>query len=402
MSAMSVNDLYQPWRAILSMINMCLTGKTAGHDRPRHPVLQILWGIIHGSNIDYAERIWEEFHNIHTRTGSPLHYLHDENVLGNLRFVGKDGWEVFEHGKAEVGVVPEPPAGDKASKPKSTSSHLPKPKLAPTKPSKSVPEKKAGLVGKGASLKVPSSWWMNLPKNVFLFQNLGLMMRKLTNNGLRFQPLPKVQGNGKEKVIEEQTAHDLLTLQTLNKKSLADQFIFQRRTPMTTEPSENAESPSLDAELAIADIQDEGHVGSDPGKQDEGQAGSNPGNATVFQPQLSHVVHARPNLEPMDLAVFDSSTQQNPEQLDEEFTTTAYPNVQENLKLPTKDHVILEEPASSTGTLSSLQYLEKELSFTDQFFMEKPREEEPEKTVRILKLLQVNTAGSRLILLVKT
>ncbi|GJR27396.1 hypothetical protein Tco_1103628 [Tanacetum coccineum] len=35
-SAMSVNALYQPWRAILSMINMCLTGKTAGYDRPRH------------------------------------------------------------------------------------------------------------------------------------------------------------------------------------------------------------------------------------------------------------------------------------------------------------------------------------------------------------------------------
>ncbi|GJR55229.1 hypothetical protein Tco_1405750 [Tanacetum coccineum] len=60
-SAMSVNALYQPWRAVLSMINMCLTGKTAGYDRPRHPVLQILWGIIHRSNIDYAERIWEEF-----------------------------------------------------------------------------------------------------------------------------------------------------------------------------------------------------------------------------------------------------------------------------------------------------------------------------------------------------
>ncbi|GJV63634.1 retrovirus-related pol polyprotein from transposon TNT 1-94 [Tanacetum coccineum] len=40
--AMSVNALYQPWRAILSMINMCLTCKTAGYDRPRHPVLQIL------------------------------------------------------------------------------------------------------------------------------------------------------------------------------------------------------------------------------------------------------------------------------------------------------------------------------------------------------------------------
>ncbi|GJV99336.1 hypothetical protein Tco_1554588 [Tanacetum coccineum] len=158
---------------------------------------------------------------------------------------------------------------------------------------------------------------------------------------------------------------------------------LERRTPTTTEPSGNAESPSLDVELAIADsetesfknpnksdeevtlvnkekdasnkeltkindgVQDEGQDGSDPGKQDEGQTGSNHGNAAVFQPQPSHVVHAVPNLEPMDLAVSDSSTQQNPD---------------------------------STGTLSSLQHLEKELSFTDQFFVEKPQEEEPEKT----------------------
>ncbi|GJV73104.1 retrovirus-related pol polyprotein from transposon TNT 1-94 [Tanacetum coccineum] len=225
-SAMSVNDLYQPWRAILSMINMCLTGKTAGHDRPRHHVLQILWGIIHRSNIDYAERIWEEFvqsiqtfltdkkrltmtsrkkkksspllipsirftkliiyhlktkHNKHPRTGSPLHYSHDDNILGNLRFVGKDGREVFdmpipdalftdgikrapyyggylahvadyqqyldgEHGMEKKGAIPESPAGDKASKPKSTSSQPPKPKPAPTKPSKAVLEKKQKLV----------------------------------------------------------------------------------------------------------------------------------------------------------------------------------------------------------------------------------------------------------------
>ncbi|GJU97000.1 retrovirus-related pol polyprotein from transposon TNT 1-94 [Tanacetum coccineum] len=139
-SAISVNALYQPWRAVLSMINMCLTGKTARYDRPRHPVLQILSGITHRSNIDYAERIWEEFvqsiqtfltdrknlatssrgkkktalllilnvrftkiiihhlrtkHKFHSRTGSPLHYSHDENVLNTLRFVGKDGREIF-------------------------------------------------------------------------------------------------------------------------------------------------------------------------------------------------------------------------------------------------------------------------------------------------------------------
>ncbi|GJY40276.1 hypothetical protein Tco_0427546 [Tanacetum coccineum] len=66
--------------------------------------------------------------------------------------------------------------------------------------------------------------------------------------------------------------------------------------------------------------------------------------------------------------------------MDEEFTTTAYLNVQENLKLLTEDQVILEEPTSSTETLYSLQNLDKDLTFTDQFFVEKPQEEEPGKT----------------------
>ncbi|GJS98707.1 hypothetical protein Tco_0819877 [Tanacetum coccineum] len=48
--------------------------------------------------------------------------------------------------------------------------------------------------------------------------------------------------------------------------------------------------------------------------------------------------------------------------------------------MPTKDRVILEHPTSSSRTLSSLQNLEKDLSFTDQFFVEKPQEEEPGKT----------------------
>nr|GEY97004.1 hypothetical protein [Tanacetum cinerariifolium] len=79
------------------------------------------------------------------------------------------------------------------------------------------------------------------------------------------------------------------------------------------------------------------------------------GGGGVSQPQSSHVVHAGPNLEHMDLEATDTSTQQNYKQMDEEFTTTAYPNAQKNLKLPSKDPVILKEPASSTGTLSSLE-----------------------------------------------
>ncbi|GKE05099.1 hypothetical protein Tco_1397117, partial [Tanacetum coccineum] len=115
-----------------------------------------------------------------------------------------------------------------------------------------------------------------------------------------------------------------------------------------------------------AGTQDEGQAGPNPGKQvegqtrpnpgiqDEGHAGSNPGDDAVSQPQPSHVVHVGPNLEHID--------------------------IEENLKLLTKDQVRLEEPTSSTGTLSSLQNLDKEFSFTNQFLEEKSPEGEPEKT----------------------
>ncbi|GJZ85606.1 hypothetical protein Tco_0650945 [Tanacetum coccineum] len=82
----------------------------------------------------------------------------------------------------------------------------------------------------------------------------------------------------------------------------------------------------------------------------------------------------------MDFEVTNASTQQNPKQMDEEFTTTAYPSVQENLKLPTEDQVRLKEHASSVGTLFSLQNLDKELSFTNQFLVEKSQEDEPDKS----------------------
>ncbi|GKE39544.1 hypothetical protein Tco_1462949, partial [Tanacetum coccineum] len=133
-SSMAVNHLYHPWRAILSMINQCLTSKTSGHDRPRYPVLQMLWGIITSTNVDYAELMWEEFaqamqtfltdkanlgsltkkgrkdkphvisycrfmkliichlgriHNIYQRLASPFHLAEEDPRLDNLKFVSK-------------------------------------------------------------------------------------------------------------------------------------------------------------------------------------------------------------------------------------------------------------------------------------------------------------------------
>ncbi|GKC94059.1 hypothetical protein Tco_1159501 [Tanacetum coccineum] len=539
LSGVVTNDMYQPWRALTTIINLCLTGKTSAFERPRALVLQILWGVVNRANIDYAERIWEEFtqcihsftedkmnlalhtegkkkvnplvipgvrftkliinhlqskHKFHKRPGSPLHLPTEESALGYLKFSFKNTKrvrfgmaipdtliseeirsapyypeyvaKVTKYQRYLAGEVvsdddapapkpakgattkttrkPKPqssktapvakPAASKTSK--STSSQPSKPTPAPAKPqekkrklvvdtTEAPPQAKRAKAGKvlkkrtlpstrqlvdefvdegvpdkepmygdeeadtqraiEESLKeVPGAHGGPLPPVVFREPDTG-----------KFQPLPEVPGKGKEKVGEEQAAQVLLNLQTPKKKNPAEQFIFQRRTPAPTIPSSHEESSSLYAELGLTDSETdsdnevsrdinpkahiEGQAGSDPGKQVEAQAGSDPGVAADSQLPPSHVVHAGPNLEHMNLEVTDTSSQPNPEQMDEEFTTTAYPNVQENLKLPTEGEVRLEEPASSAGTLSSLQNLDKELSFTDQFLVEKSHEDEPEK-----------------------
>ncbi|GJR89561.1 hypothetical protein Tco_0213572 [Tanacetum coccineum] len=124
------------------IVDTCLTGKTSGSDKPRHPVLQMLWGIVTQTNVDHAELIWEEFtqgiqtffshkashkaslknpkkkvtpllipygrfskviiyylasnNNIHRRPDSAVHHTGDDYILGNLKFIPKgESVEVF-------------------------------------------------------------------------------------------------------------------------------------------------------------------------------------------------------------------------------------------------------------------------------------------------------------------
>nr|GEW84893.1 hypothetical protein [Tanacetum cinerariifolium] len=331
-------------------------------------------------NIDYAEKIWEEFvqsiknfltyrKNLATDSHGKKKTTH--LLISSIRYVRKDGKEVFGMSIPDALLTGE--------------------------------IKRAPYYGEYQEHALE----LSLKEQAERTQGPAHPVVIREPDSGRFQSLPVVQGKGKEKAIEEKAAHDLLILQNPKNKSHVDQFIFQRRTSMPAKAFGPPESPSLDAKLALMDsetesnnevpkintrdqdegqagpnhgIQDEGQAGPNHGVQDEGQAGSNPGDAKGSQPQSSHVVPVRPNLKPIDLEATDASHLQNPEKLDEEFTTTAYLNVQENLQLPSEDLVIPEEPASSTGTLSSLQNLEKELSFTDQLFMKKQQEEKPGKT----------------------
>ncbi|GKA79087.1 hypothetical protein Tco_0785683, partial [Tanacetum coccineum] len=64
----------------------------------------------------------------------------------------------------------------------------------------------------------------------------------------------------------------------------------------------------------------------------------------------------------------------------EEFLATAYPKVHENLKLITDERVIVDNPESHSGSMSSMKNLEDTDNFGDQFLYNKPTEDDQEKS----------------------
>ncbi|GJR41878.1 hypothetical protein Tco_1309981 [Tanacetum coccineum] len=88
---------------------------------------------------------------------------------------------------------------------------------------------------------------------------------------------------------------------------------------------------------------------------DEDQAGPDLG--------ISRVALARPDSEPTH----------------DEFMTDLYPKVQESLKFLADKHVLLEDPLSSIGTLSSMKNLEDAYAIGDQFINDKSTDDEPGK-----------------------
>nr|GEY14619.1 hypothetical protein [Tanacetum cinerariifolium] len=57
----NINKLYQPWRSFAAIINKCLTEKSSSYDSLRLSQAQILWGLYHKRNVDYAYLMWEDF-----------------------------------------------------------------------------------------------------------------------------------------------------------------------------------------------------------------------------------------------------------------------------------------------------------------------------------------------------
>nr|GEV40029.1 retrovirus-related Pol polyprotein from transposon TNT 1-94 [Tanacetum cinerariifolium] len=349
-------------------------------------------------------------HKFYPRPGSPLHSSNEEPVLEYLKFSAKgtkrEGFgmpipgnlitadiqdesyyreylaKVAKHQRylaSETGsdpesLVPKPTKTTKKSKPSAPKSDL-RPPASPARKSR------LGLVSKRrksiSSLRsVDESVTEGIPKKE---PRVDDEEADELESG-KYQPLLEVQGKGKKKVTDEQVARDLLTLQTPKKKSHADQYIFQRCTSTPTGSFGHDGSSSLYAELGLTnsevesdedvsgidvgvqgegqvgpnpDDQDEGQARPKPDKQAEGQAGPNPGDAAASQPLLSPIVHARPNLENMDFEVANVSTQPHPEQMDEGFTTTAYPKTTAETEAESMVYVTIQLDTSSIPPMTT-------------------------------------------------
>nr|GFD23328.1 hypothetical protein [Tanacetum cinerariifolium] len=50
----NINKLRQPWRSFATIINKCLSGKSTRYDSLQLSQAQILWGLYHKKNVDFA------------------------------------------------------------------------------------------------------------------------------------------------------------------------------------------------------------------------------------------------------------------------------------------------------------------------------------------------------------
>ncbi|GJS92355.1 hypothetical protein Tco_0799323 [Tanacetum coccineum] len=352
-------------------------------------------------------------HNIHQRSTSPFHLAEEDLRLGNLKFVPKgEEDEVFgmpipnelisnniknvpyynaymematkhdhkvaakKEGKKKTASAKQlkpNPAKEKSSKPapapkskitKEKSSKPftlkpPKPKPAKEKSTKAAPLQKAG---NGKVTKV---------RNV---KNSFQLVDELDEEPA--QPESEHQGEGEDYDVEQAIQMSLELFQAEGHAHVldaetgveSDKTNSGGDTEILQISEEHGEDVDNQVNLEEKTTEfDQGQAGSDLGKtpesgpppeqifMDEDQAGPDPG--------VSRVALAGPDPEPTH----------------DEFMANVYPSVHESLKFLADEHVILEDPLSSTGTLSSMKNLEDAYTIGDQFINDKSTEDEPKK-----------------------
>ncbi|GJT82529.1 hypothetical protein Tco_1056871 [Tanacetum coccineum] len=356
-SNIRVNYVYQPWRAILTLINQTVMGRVYSRDSD---ILLTPSKFINQSRKDPKEE------------SIPLLFLTggDDFLLGNLKFISKgETDEVFGMAIPKqlitqaiqqssyypkylemVAKNTKKTSQDSASKQPEPATKQPVPQGEGDDPALEL-AKKMSLdahqekgEGEGADADIERAIKLSLDPS-FLPQGQapvgGVAIRDPVSETT--PKLPEVVGKGKAIVTEEQVAHSLIDLS--KKKSTTDQFILVRRDQAphdsTTGPSSQPEDDTSEKVVH------------------ESSSTTDSENRKLDQTRKAHEALAGPDLEPMqeDQTGSDSGKVHvslagpNPEHMDEEFLATAYLKVHENLKLITDERVIEDNPKSHSGSI---------------------------------------------------
>ncbi|GJR86002.1 hypothetical protein Tco_0210013 [Tanacetum coccineum] len=372
-SNIRVNYVYQPWRAILTLINQTVMGRVYSRDSD---ILLTPSKFINQSRKDPKEE------------SIPLLFLTggDDFLLGNLKFISKgETDEVFgmaipkqliTQAIQQSSYYPkylEMVAKNTKKTPQDSASKQPEPatKRAPKKPTTTTPKLSFQLVdeddeaqqepvpqgegddpalelakkmsldahqekgeGEGADADIERAIKLSLDPS-FLPQGQapvgGVAIRDPVSETT--PKLPEVVGKGKAIVTEEQVAHSLIDLSKKKKSGT------EAAAPKGDKEQGEVASSTVTSGVGIS-VRTEDQAGSDPRKAHEALAGPDPEpmqeDQTGSDSGKVHVSLAGPN----------------PEHMDEEFLATAYPKVHENLKLITDERVIEDNPESHSGSMS--------------------------------------------------
>nr|GEZ80292.1 hypothetical protein [Tanacetum cinerariifolium] len=89
----NVNKLHQRWRSFAIVINKCLSRKSKGYDSLKLSQAQILWGMYHKKNVDFAYLLWEDFvykvEHKDAKKSNKMYYPRFTKVIINF-FITKD------------------------------------------------------------------------------------------------------------------------------------------------------------------------------------------------------------------------------------------------------------------------------------------------------------------------
>ncbi|GKB50082.1 histone deacetylase 14 [Tanacetum coccineum] len=285
---------------------------------------------------------------------------HDQKTVAAEGGKKKSATKVDKSKKPAIAKQLKPkPAKEKSSKP----TPAPKPKVTKEKPSQPSPLKN---VHKGKVLKK-------------VRKEKGPLKLVDKEEEVQHEHVPEFQGEGEDDDYQRAIQMSLESFQAQSQAPIKGVAI-REPVPETTRKLPEVEGKGADTDktnsggdteiMQIGEEQgddvanmvnleekttkiDEGQAGSDPGKTpesrpppdddkiDEDQAGPDP--------RESSVALVGPNLEPTH----------------DKFMANVYPNVHESLKFLADEHVILEDPLSSSGILSSMKNLDDAYTIGD-------------------------------------